>query len=116
MRTDSRYYSAEFIENVEQYIEKQYGDDYVKSDLFSISLSSQEQEDGETKKKSKDNNAQEAHEAIRPTQITRTVIEEDGKKIADKEIRMYKLIWNITLESCMSNSRYLKFLNNYKSN
>ena len=115
MRTDSRYYSAEFIENVENFIERKYGDDYVKDDLFSISLSSQEKEDGETKKKSKDNNAQEAHEAIRPTKITRTEIEEDGKKITNKEIRMYKLIWNITLESCMSNSRYLKFLSTITS-
>ena len=115
MRTDSRYYSAEFIENVELYIEKNYGDDYVKNDLFSISLSSQEEEDSETKKKSKDNNAQEAHEAIRPTQITRTIIEEDGKKITNKEIRMYKLIWSVTLESCMSNSRYLKFLSTITS-
>ena len=116
MRTDSRFYSEEFLENVENYIETKYGDEYIKRDLVSLSLNSQKQEDEKTKKKKKkDENAQEAHEAIRPTQITRTVVEEDGKKITNKEVRMYKLIWNITLESCMSNSVYLKFLSTITS-
>ena len=115
MRTDSRFYSEEFLENVENYIENKYGDEYIKSDLVSLSLNSQKQEDEKTKKKKKDDNAQEAHEAIRPTQISRISVEEDGKKITNKEVRMYKLIWNITLESCMANSIYLKFLSTITS-
>ena len=116
MRTDSRFYSEEFLENVENYIDSKYGDEYIKRNLVSLSLNSQKQEDEKTKKKKKkDENAQEAHEAIRPTQITRTVVEEDGKKITNKEVRMYKLIWNITLESCMANSVYLKFLSTITS-
>jgi DNA topoisomerase I len=45
-------------------------------------------------------NAQEAHEAIRPTDILRTP--EKMRSILDKDqARLYELIWNRTLSSQM---------------
>ena len=51
-------------------------------------------------------NAQEAHEAIRPTNIDTLVAHEE---MSPKEKRMYKLIWSNTIESCMSPSKYVAF-------
>jgi DNA topoisomerase-1 len=116
MRTDSRYYSEEFINSAEKYIKSKYGNEYIKNDLISLSLNNKKQNDEKkTKKKKNDDNSQEAHEAIRPTKILIKSIEPSGKKITAKEVRMYKLIWNITTESCMSNSKYLKFLSTITS-
>jgi DNA topoisomerase-1 len=47
----------------------------------------------------KDSLRQEAHEAIRPTNIS---LFELPETLDSKERRMYKLIWENTLESCMS--------------
>ena len=47
----------------------------------------------------KDSLRQEAHEAIRPTNIS---LYELPEKMDSKEKRMYKLIWENTLESCMA--------------
>ena len=49
---------------------------------------------------------QEAHEAIRPTNInTKEISEEMGTR----EKKLYKLIWETTLESCMSPAEYFSF-------
>lgn len=136
MRTDSRYYSHEFIESVDTFIQKKYEKKYVGNQLYSLSLNSknkktskdddkyndehndkQNKNSKKSKKSTKNNttmNAQEAHEAIRPTDIQRIDIQENSK-IKKEEIRMYKLIWNITLESCMANSTYSKFLSTITS-
>lgn len=45
----------------------------------------------------------EAHEAIRPTDIS---LKELPDEIDSKERRLYKLIWTNTLESCMSQASY----------
>jgi DNA topoisomerase I len=115
MRTDSRYYSKEFIENIEKYIEKKYEMTYIKKDLFNLSLNKDfKEENNEKKKNEKDKISQEAHEAIRPTKIETEFIEKK-EKIGNEEIKMYKLIWNITIESCMSNSIYSRFLSTISS-
>ena len=57
------------------------------------------------KGKGKQNLAQEAHEAIRPTKIMMKTIALN-KKITSKEKRLYELIWKITAESCMSNAEF----------
>ena len=94
MRTDSKTYSQGFIKNTEAFIEEKYGEDYVSDNNFSL-LS-------DSKKKKKDN-AQEAHEAIRPTKITQHIL---PNKIGHKEKRLYHLIWRNTLESCMATAEY----------
>ncbi len=98
MRTDSKTYSKEFLDLANKYIEKTYGEQFVNKNLYS--LTSQQK----VKKEKKDNkNAQEAHEAIRPTNINITDID---KTFDNKEIRMYKLIWKNTVQSCMEPAIY----------
>jgi len=93
MRTDSKTYSGEFIDKVKTYIKRNYaeGEKYINTVIDSFVTGSQ--------KKGKDNLSQEAHEAIRPTDIS---LYELPEKMDSKEKRMYKLIWETTLESCMS--------------
>ena len=98
MRTDSETYSKEFLEIAKNYITNKWGDEYVMANLEQM---------GEKKKnkskKEESNNAQEAHEAIRPTQITRLEIPEE---FSSKERKMYTLIWRNTVESCMAAAKY----------
>lgn len=96
MRTDSKVYSAEFIADAAEYIEKTYSQQYFNGTLLSSDL---EKKSKKTKKKTKETIVrQEAHEAIRPTNISLQQLPED---MDSKERRMYKLIWTNTLESCM---------------
>lgn len=123
MRTDSKVYSKEFIEKTNIYIKDKYGEEYI-SENDKLSLSSEEGKDktkedkpNKTKKTNKPIkeskstkdpkqngiSAQEAHEAIRPTNVTCLNIPED---YSSGERRMYKLIWRNTMESCMKDAKY----------
>ena len=99
MRTDSTKYSKEFVDKAKKYITKQYGNEYVNKDIKKLINN----DSGEKKKK--DNNAQEAHEAIRPTKIDVNTLNTSGK-ITAREIKLYTLIWRNTVESCMSPAKY----------
>jgi DNA topoisomerase-1 len=130
MRTDNKKYSKEFIDNTIKFINEEYSRKYVSQNIMSLVLNEENDENREkgknkskyekvkTKSKikgknknSQDNseNAQEAHEAIRPTNIDVEHVAIEGK-ITLKEKKMYELIRNNTLESCMSNAIYFKFL------
>ena len=63
MRTDSKFYSNEFITEAKKFVLEQWNDAYVRDDIQKITLTYK------TKQKSQDQNAQEAHESIRPTDI-----------------------------------------------
>ena len=91
MRTDSTTYSEEFIENISAYIEKTYSNNYIKQNIKNLCLRNENKE------------TQEAHEAIRPTNISLLEVE---KKIGNNESRVYKLIRRNTLESCMCPAKY----------
>ena len=91
MRTDSKTYSAVFLSIAEKYIEKEYGKDYILPSITSLSV-----------RKGK-GNAQEAHEAIRPTKIKTKVLPDSMDR---REKRLYGLIWRNTLESCMAPALY----------
>jgi DNA topoisomerase-1 len=81
MRTDSTILSGQAIANAEQFILKNYGKDYHQVRQF----------------KTKDESAQEAHEAIRPTNFTKEAAGNDeGQK------KLYKLIWQRALSSQMT--------------
>jgi DNA topoisomerase I len=99
MRTDCDKYSKEFISKAKVFIVNNYGSEYYIDSLANKHCLKKE--------KSKGNNAQEAHEAIRPTDVNRTPknCSPEGK-IGDREIRLYKLIWNNTLESLLPYARY----------
>ncbi len=87
MRTDSVSLSADSIVEMRQHISQQFGAEYLpeKPRVF----------------KTKSKNAQEAHEAIRPTSITRTP---EGMKTAlePDAWKLYKLIWKRALASQMA--------------
>ena len=105
MRTDSVKYSKEFVDKAKKFIIKEYGNDYVSKNINTlINSSSTEPKKKKTKKKT-DNNAQEAHEAIRPTKVDVNTLNIKGK-ITAREIKLYNLIWRNTVESCMSSAKY----------
>ena len=86
-RTDSLNLSNQAIGMISAYIEENFGKDYLKVRHF----------------KTKDASAQEAHEAIRPTNITRL---DAGKN--DYEKRLYRLIWARTVATQMANAKVAK--------
>jgi len=85
MRTDSTRMSQSFIKPVKAFIEENYGEKYVGK-----SRSSQ------TKK-----NAQDAHEAVRPTNI-KYHPDKVKKHLKRDELRLYKMIYRRALASLMA--------------
>jgi len=97
MRTDSKLYSSKFIEKVNEYVRRRFGENYVGADGGTI-----------PKKNAKQKlNAQEAHEAIRPTNLSLEELPDKSKNGANspKEKRLYALIWRNSVESCMNDAR-----------
>ncbi len=87
MRTDSVNLSDKFINESREYIKKEYGDKYLPKEAVRY--------------KTKAKNTQEAHEAIRPTDVS--LNPEDIKKyLDDKQYKLYKLIWQRAVSSQMS--------------
>lgn len=80
MRTDSTLLSKQAIAQIASVVEKKYGKDAFKIQYY-----------GKTSK-----NAQEAHEAIRPT----TISKESAGANADQK-KLYELIWSRTVSSQM---------------
>lgn len=87
MRTDSVNLSAEAVANSANFIEKEYGKEYVKTRAF----------------KNKNTSAQEAHEAIRPTDVMRTPASLKAA-LDPQQLKLYELIWKRTLASQMSDA------------
>lgn len=88
MRTDSNRLSNIFINDAKAYIKKEYGENYVG------------------KYRSKANkNAQDAHEAIRPTNIDNTP-DAIKKYLSNDEYKLYKLIYERTLAALMADALY----------
>ena len=81
MRTDSTVLSGLAINAAKDYITKQYGPEYHQVRQF----------------KTKDQSAQEAHEAIRPTSFANTSAGDDSQ-----QQKLYQLIWQRALASQMS--------------
>ena len=81
MRTDSTCLSEDALKACQEYITKNYGKKYHNKKNYV----------------SKSKNAQEAHEAIRPTHIEKPVIEG-----TPQEVKLYSLIWKRTVASQMS--------------
>lgn len=89
MRTDGTTLSEEAVNGCRKVIANDYGDKYLPGAprLY----------------KTKAKNAQEAHEAIRPTELTRTPDQMRGKLEPD-QWRLYDLIWKRTIASQMENA------------
>ena len=107
MRTDSKTYSVEFLDTVKEYITTTYaeGEKYVSENIDSMTLHEPKKRKNNDKvvPQDKDIHRQEAHEAIRPTNISLCELPEN---MDNKEKRMYKLIWENTLESCMTSASF----------
>jgi DNA topoisomerase-1 len=84
MRTDSMNLSKEAVENIEKYVLEKFGKKYYRHKEY----------------KTKKQNTQEAHEAIRPTDVFETEVKTGGK-IGSDEFKLYNLIWKRTLASQM---------------
>jgi DNA topoisomerase-1 len=91
MRTDSTYVTPGAIEETREYIKEKFGVAYLpqKARFFS--------------KKSKF--SQEAHEAIRPTRISR-VPDKIKEDLTRDQFRLYDLIWKRMVASQMSEAKY----------
>jgi DNA topoisomerase I len=87
MRTDSLNLSSKFKNEAIQYIEENHGGKYVKT--------------GGRAFKSKSKNAQEAHEAIRPSKALNTP-EKLELKLDKNQFKLYQLIWQRSVASQMS--------------
>lgn len=89
MRTDGVTLSNDAINQARELIQKNYGDKYLP--------------DAPRMYKSKAKNAQEAHEAIRPTDLSRTP-DQVRKYVDDQMARLYELIWKRTMACQMENA------------
>ncbi|MGB1306284.1 MAG: type I DNA topoisomerase [Flavobacteriales bacterium] len=84
MRTDSMNLSDDAIKSAGGFIESNYGSEYFKSRKFAT----------------KSKGAQEAHEAIRPTNLANAKV--DGER---NHQRLYELIWKRTIASQMADAQ-----------
>ena len=89
MRTDGTTLSDEAVAQARGVIKSRYGDKYLP--------------DAPRLYKSKAKNAQEAHEAIRPTDLTRTPENVRGY-LDEQQAALYELIWKRTMASQMENA------------
>ncbi|TPE43228.1 type I DNA topoisomerase [Pontibacter mangrovi] len=87
MRTDSVNLSEEAIQGASQEIQRSFGEKFVKNRRF----------------KTKSSGAQEAHEAIRPTDFSKMVGSSDRN-----EQRLYELIWKRAIASQMADAEIEK--------
>jgi DNA topoisomerase I len=93
LRTDSVRISEDAHENVKKYIQEHYGKDYLASGQ------------NESKKPQKKSAVQDAHEAIRPTDVNRTPDSIKGN-LNNDQYKLYKLIWERFVASRMKAALY----------
>ena len=92
MRTDGTNLSKDAVSAFRDYIQKEIGNEYLPKDALNYSG-----------KKAK--NAQEAHEAIRPTDIIRTP-QSVKKYLSTDQNKLYDLIWSRALSSQMESAKF----------
>ena len=89
MRTDSVNLAAQAVNEMRRFINDKYGADYLP--------------DSPRRFKTRSKNAQEAHEAVRPTSVYR-VPQEIRSKLSKDQFRLYELIWKRALASQMAHA------------
>ena len=92
MRTDGTNISKDAVTDFRTFIKNSFGDNYLPKEPNNYSG-----------KKAK--NAQEAHEAIRPTDVSRTP-ESMKKFLSTDQIKLYDLIWSRALSSQMESAKF----------
>ena len=93
LRTDSTRISEEADANARAYVGKSYGEEYVAETA------------SEQKQKNDGKNIQDAHEAIRPSDVTR-VPAEIKESLTRDQFRLYQLIWKRFVASRMQPAKY----------
>ena len=93
LRTDSTRISEEADANARAYVGKAYGEEYVAETA------------SEQKQKNDGKNIQDAHEAIRPSDVTR-VPAEIKESLTRDQFRLYQLIWRRFVASRMQPAKY----------
>ena len=88
MRTDSVSLSQAALAEAAAFIRREFGDDYHQRRRFAT----------------RSRTAQEAHEAIRPTRISRTP-KSLGRFLDRDQLRLYELVWRRTVASQMADAR-----------
>ena len=91
LRTDSTRISEEAEQSAREYIGSQYGEKYISETVKAL--------------KKNNNKIQDAHEAIRPTDITRTPAFMK-EYLSRDQFRLYQLIWKRFVASQMSEAVY----------
>ena len=91
MRTDSFSLAAEAVMQIREYVKKNFDADYLPKSPIMY--------------KTKAKNAQEAHEAIRPTDITRSPASV-RQYLNDEQFKLYEMIWKRTLACQMTQAKY----------
>jgi DNA topoisomerase-1 len=89
MRTDSLHLADEAIDEIRSLIEQRFGKDNLPDEARVF--------------KNKSKNAQEAHEAIRPTSV-RHIPEDIKDKLNPDQFALYQLIWKRTMACQMSHA------------
>jgi len=87
MRTDSTNLSVTALDQIATLVNKKYGADYAKRNIYVT----------------KSKNAQEAHEAIRPTDVNK-----EAAGMNDEQAVLYNLIWQRTVASQMTDAKILR--------
>ena len=90
MRTDSLRLSDEALAAAREFIVSRYGEDYYP---------------GKTRRFKTKSGAQDAHEAIRPSDV-RLTPEDIKKDLTSEQYRLYKLIWSRFLACQMATAVY----------
>ena len=90
MRTDSTRVAKEANNALRKYIKGEYGSDYLEKD---------------TRYYQKSSGAQDAHEAIRPTDVSRNP-KKIKRHLSSDQYKLYKLIWDRFVATQMSEARY----------
>ena len=86
MRTESKLYANGFLSQMNDFITDEFGGEHVSSEIKLLENS----------------DSNNPHEAIRVTHLQTRAVDHTDKKVMD----VYKLIWNRTIQSCMSHYRF----------
>jgi DNA topoisomerase I len=87
MRTDSTNLSTTALDQIGALVSKKYGDNYAKRNVYVT----------------KSKNAQEAHEAVRPTDVNK-----ENAGLTDEQKELYRLIWQRTVACQMTDAKILR--------
>jgi len=106
IRTDHAILSNEFKVLNKEYIINTYGEEYFNELSMQKQVIKPKVKAKSKKDDKKENTAQEAHEAIRPTNINKNASNIKDSKLTAHHLKVYDLIWKTTVASMMKAAIY----------